>query len=152
MRATGRNARPLQRAGYYFSNLSMSAPDALSSGLGAPSSQLDGTSSTVQVKAGHQVDEYDRPVSPLHLLPGQIDGLKSLQAERFANDRGHSPTRRQTNSTSLHHLEIRGAPSPATLALAAMQYLPYPLMVLGSQKTVILANGALGRLLGIEDE
>jgi hypothetical protein len=32
-----------------------------------------------------------------------------------------------------------------------MQYLPYPLLVLGSLKTLVLANEAMTRLLGIED-
>jgi hypothetical protein len=41
--------------------------------------------------------------------------------------------------------------SPAELAMSAMQYLPMPLMVLSSLKTVVLVNEAMGRLLGIED-
>lgn len=37
-------------------------------------------------------------------------------------------------------------------SLAALQYLPIPLLVLSSQKTVVLANEAMGRLLGIDFE
>lgn len=37
------------------------------------------------------------------------------------------------------------------MALTALQYLPHPIMVLSSSKEVILANEAMGRLLGIED-
>jgi hypothetical protein len=33
-----------------------------------------------------------------------------------------------------------------------MQYLPYPLMILNSMKTMVMANDAMGRLLGIEDQ
>ncbi|KAH8596584.1 hypothetical protein B0O99DRAFT_509494 [Bisporella sp. PMI_857] len=42
--------------------------------------------------------------------------------------------------------------SPAELAFSAMQYLPYPLLVLNGQKTVVLANDAMARLLELEDQ
>lgn len=44
--------------------------------------------------------------------------------------------------------------SPGQLAFSAMQCLPVPLLVLNSLKTVVLANEAMGRLLGLipEDE
>ena len=47
-------------------------------------------------------------------------------------------------------LEIPKVPSAAETALAALQYLPTPLLVLSSLKTVILANEAMGRFLGLE--
>jgi transcriptional regulator of aromatic amino acid metabolism len=37
-------------------------------------------------------------------------------------------------------------------SLAALQYLPVPVLVLSSQKTVVLANEAMGRLLEIDFE
>jgi len=37
-------------------------------------------------------------------------------------------------------------------SLTALQYLPVPLMVLSSLKTVVVANEAMGRLLGIDFE
>ena len=40
----------------------------------------------------------------------------------------------------------------AKIALAALQYLPTPLIVLTSLKTILLANEAMGRLLGLEKE
>ena len=40
-------------------------------------------------------------------------------------------------------------PPTAEVALAALQYLPTPLLVLSSLKTIVLANEAMGRLLGI---
>src|SRR5258707_6513088 len=49
------------------------------------------------------------------------------------------------------HLQIPGTPSLGGLAMAAIQYLPYPLMVLDNQKTLVMANEAMGRLLDIED-
>ncbi|KAH7060592.1 hypothetical protein B0J12DRAFT_338056 [Macrophomina phaseolina] len=48
-------------------------------------------------------------------------------------------------------LSIIMPPSPTTtaMALAALQYLPVPLLVLSSLKTVVLANEAMGRLLDL---
>ncbi|KAF4975234.1 hypothetical protein FZEAL_7941 [Fusarium zealandicum] len=42
--------------------------------------------------------------------------------------------------------------SPGQLAFSAMQYLPVPTIVLNSLKTVVLANEAMGRMLGIVTE
>ncbi|KAI0435015.1 hypothetical protein F5Y09DRAFT_158529 [Xylaria sp. FL1042] len=42
--------------------------------------------------------------------------------------------------------------SPAQLAFSAMQFLPVPLLLLDSLKTIALANDAMGRLLGIIGE
>lgn len=99
----------------------------------------------------HLDDEYGRPVSPLHMPPGQIDGLESLQVESFLKGRGQSPVRRRSGNSSLLHLDIHRFPSPAELAMSAMQYSPYPLIVLNNLKTLVMANEAMGTLLGIED-
>ncbi|KAH7319265.1 hypothetical protein BKA65DRAFT_409056 [Rhexocercosporidium sp. MPI-PUGE-AT-0058] len=96
-------------------------------------------------------EDYERPISPLHMPPGQIDGLESLQADSYRKSRGQSPNRRGS-SGSLLHLDIYQGPSPADLAMAALQYLPYPIMVLNNMKTLVMANDAMGRLLGIEDQ
>ncbi|KAM5355536.1 hypothetical protein ACJ41O_002182 [Fusarium nematophilum] len=42
--------------------------------------------------------------------------------------------------------------SPGQLAFSAMQYLPVPTIVLNNLKTVVLANEAMGRMLGIVTE
>lgn len=97
-------------------------------------------------------EEYDRPVSPLQMPPGQIDGLESLQAESFMKGRGQSAVRRDSVNSSLLHLDLPRFPSPAELAMSAMQYLPYPLVVLNNLKTLVMANEAMTRLLGIEDD
>ncbi|KAL1614783.1 hypothetical protein SLS56_012015 [Neofusicoccum ribis] len=49
-------------------------------------------------------------------------------------------------------LSIMMPPTPTTtsMALAALQYLPVPLLVLSSLKTVVLANEAMGRLLDLD--
>jgi len=44
------------------------------------------------------------------------------------------------------------SPTVTTAAVAALQYLPVPLLVLSTQKTVVLANEAMGRLLDIDFE
>jgi len=43
------------------------------------------------------------------------------------------------------HMAI--APTEVDIALTAMQYLPIPVLVLNSLKTVVLANGSFGRLV-----
>ena len=48
-------------------------------------------------------------------------------------------------------VEIPKFPSPSGIALAALQHLPTPLIVLSSLKTVLIANQAFGRLLGLAE-
>lgn len=47
-------------------------------------------------------------------------------------------------------VNIPKTPGAAEAALAALQYLPTPLLVLSSWKTIVLANDAIGRLLGLD--
>ncbi len=54
------------------------------------------------------------------------------------------------SATNLH-IDIPQLPMAAEIALAALQYLPTPLIVLTSLKTILLANEAMGRLLGLEN-
>ena len=56
------------------------------------------------------------------------------------------PSRRATPPS---HVDIPSAPLPFDLALLALQYLPSPILVLSSHKTVILANDAFGLLIGL---
>lgn len=53
------------------------------------------------------------------------------------------------SSVRSHPLSMVEHSNTIAPAFAALQYLPIPLIVLSSQKTVILANEALGRLLNI---
>ncbi|KAK3114030.1 hypothetical protein LTR53_008069 [Teratosphaeriaceae sp. CCFEE 6253] len=55
-------------------------------------------------------------------------------------------------SPSRAHMSIRIPPSqPKTeMAFTALQYLPMPVLVLSNAKTVVLANEAMGRLLGVD--
>ena len=76
-----------------------------------------------------------------------------------------SPTRRRADRDIPEMLPEDSGPScpnmprlplpqtaPAQLALSAMQFLPVPLLVLSNLKTVVLANEAMGRLLGMMPE
>jgi PAS domain-containing protein len=58
-----------------------------------------------------------------------------------------SPTSIQSTASSV---ELQTTPTTTSTALAALQYLPMPVLVLNSVKTVVLANEAMGRLLGID--
>ncbi|KAF2835529.1 hypothetical protein M501DRAFT_988825 [Patellaria atrata CBS 101060] len=64
------------------------------------------------------------------------------------------PTSKESISPCSDRFDTLSGPLPtstaATAALAALQYLPVPLIVLSSTKTVVLANEAMGRLLGID--
>lgn len=84
-------------------------------------------------------------MSPLHMPPGQIDGLDALKAQEYMNGR------RGSGQSSNLHLHIPGMVSPADVAFSAMHYLPYPVIVLNSSKTVVLANEASARLLSVND-
>lgn len=97
--------------------------------------------------------EFDRPASPTEVPDmgaAQIDGLEALSADRYMSGRGQSFSDGHTLET-LRFPEA-GPPSEAHLALSAMQYLPYPLLVLNDQKTVVMANDAMGRLLGLDEQ
>jgi hypothetical protein len=60
---------------------------------------------------------------------------------------GASPASIRSNAISL---AMPSTPTSTAAALAALQYLPVPVLVLSSTKTVLLANEAMGRLLGID--
>jgi PAS domain-containing protein len=62
--------------------------------------------------------------------------------------RSVSPDSIRSDSMSIHLT----TPSATTASLVALQYLPVPILVLSSEKTVVLANEAMGRLLGIDFE
>ncbi|KAF1912413.1 hypothetical protein BDU57DRAFT_458502 [Ampelomyces quisqualis] len=65
----------------------------------------------------------------------------------------HSRSKSPSSIRSTDSLNLR-MPSPTTTmaSLTALQYLPVPILVLSSLKTIVLANEAMGRLLGIDFE
>jgi len=56
---------------------------------------------------------------------------------------------KSNRSSPTFFVDIPKLASPADTALAALQYLPTPLLVLSSAKCIVLANEAMGRLLGL---
>ncbi|KAE8448519.1 hypothetical protein EG329_009400 [Mollisiaceae sp. DMI_Dod_QoI] len=129
--------------------MSTSVLDSLSNRHHAPVEQKD-SSPQEYVNHGEDEEEYERPVSPLEMPPGQIDGLESLNADNSLASRGQS-LRRGSGHSGLLHLDLPRFPTPTQIAMSALQYLPYPLLVLGSLKTSVMANEAMTRLLGIEE-
>jgi hypothetical protein len=89
--------------------------------------------------------DVERPVSPLQMPPGQIDGLDALRTEEIRNGR------RGSGHSSLLHLRMPGTTSSAEIAFSAMHFLPYPVIILNGFKTVALANEAMARLLGVDE-
>lgn len=81
--------------------------------------------------------------NPRRKPPGRLEGLADLRPSRrrsFTHDR----------TPFLGDLRFPGLATPAEIALSTLQYLPYPLIVLNSSKTLILANDAMGKLLELD--
>ena len=68
--------------------------------------------------------------------------------QRKRDAKSVSPSPNQHHNATLN-IDIPKIPHAAEAALTALKYLPTPLLVLSSLKTVILANEAMGRLLGL---
>lgn len=83
---------------------------------------------------------------------GQPTSPRSSGGGRFMRDSlGLSPDYGRSQSQSPFRLSIPSV-SPGQLAFSAMQYLPVPVIVLNSLKTVVMANEAMGRMIGILPE
>lgn len=87
-------------------------------------------------------------------------GLKKSLSRRkpdvllHPNDHEHSHPSQQPEGQkrrSSMHMDLPQTPAVPDTALAALQFLPTPLLVLSSLKTIVLANEAMGRLLGVSD-
>ena len=66
-------------------------------------------------------------------------------------DRPRSKSPSSIRSTDSLSMQLP-SPTSTMASLTALQYLPVPLVVLSSLKTVVVANEAMGRLLGIDFE
>lgn len=86
--------------------------------------------------------------SPLHMTPGQIDGLEDIKAHDMGR---HSRLSSGSNRGSLRDIRTSNFSSTAAIAMNSLQYLPTPLLVLSSLKTVLIANAAMARLLDCQD-
>lgn len=92
--------------------------------------------------------------------PRQLDNLSSGRPSHGQQDgsTSHSPggrrfirdptAERSLSNSSPFRLQMPFVTS-AQLAFSALQFLPVPVLVLNSLKTVVLANEAMGRLLGL---
>lgn len=102
-----------------------------------PSTHHDDTSSL-------QADALASPdPSPASLVLSDADGYFDMHTEGT-----HSPT--SLRSAGVSSIEMMSAPATTMAALTALQYLPMPVLVLDAAKNVVLANEAMGRLLGID--
>lgn len=94
--------------------------------------------------------EDNGPASPQTVYTSQHEGSQNgyFSAEDCEDGRAASPPRERRRAS----LSIRIPPTHAAMGVAftALQYLPMPVLVLSSAKTVVLANEAMGRLLGID--
>ncbi|KAJ9615248.1 hypothetical protein H2200_001322 [Cladophialophora chaetospira] len=87
-----------------------------------------------------------------------VDDVKGGLRHSTSEDVTNPPTTRtgqhHANSTPTEgsHVETSRVPITAEIALAALANLPTPILVLSSLKTVLLANSAVGRLLGIDED
>ena len=108
-----------------------------------------------------------RVIAPDH-DPVDLDGLPTLKQALSANHtRATHNIRRGLESDNItskmrdqskkiirndppSYISIPQIPDAAEAALTALQYLPTPLLVLSSLRTVVLANEAMGRLLGLD--
>ncbi|EGX89909.1 autoinducer 2 sensor kinase/phosphatase luxQ [Cordyceps militaris CM01] len=80
---------------------------------------------------------------------GHAGSPHSLGGSRFFRDPLGMPLQdNRSQSQSPFRLDMPTV-SPAQLAFSAMQYLPVPVIVLNNLKTVVLANEAMGRMMGI---
>ncbi|KAK8136856.1 hypothetical protein PG984_004796 [Apiospora sp. TS-2023a] len=78
--------------------------------------------------------------------------LAAMSTNRSLRDTSIMPPKgRRSASASPFRLSMPYI-SPGQLAFSTMQYLPVPLLVLNNLKTVVLANEAMGRLLGMTGE
>lgn len=69
----------------------------------------------------------------------------------FGGDREKASPARSLHRRASLSIKIPPPRAAADMAFMALQYLPHPIMVLSSSKTVVMANEAIGRLLGMED-
>ncbi|KIW20936.1 hypothetical protein PV08_01515 [Exophiala spinifera] len=81
---------------------------------------------------------------PLQTLDGDTTTTRVFDGTATQKGRGVD--------TDESHIEVSQLPQSTEVALAALSTLPTPLLVLSSLKTVILANSAAGRLLGVEQD
>ncbi|KAI1077329.1 hypothetical protein F5B20DRAFT_270989 [Whalleya microplaca] len=89
-----------------------------------------------------------RPIDPSAVQDGVPFSLSNNRMLREVS--AMTPKEKRSPSGSPFRLPMPLI-SPGQLAFSAMQFLPMPLLVLNNLKTVVLANEAMGKLLGLLD-
>ena len=113
------------------------------------SDDLDAPTKDIHLSESQSKVQQDGTKAPTYLVDGEKSTGESLKAPSQSADRGASPNR---NANGALHLDMPTTPSAPALALGALQYLPYPIIVLNSLKTLVMANESMRRLMGIEEE
>lgn len=114
-------------------------PSIKSNSLETPGSQDKQFEKYSTLKKSLSGSLNDKLSFPSKLLEGPLDGQQDGEVL--------SPL---SNLSSPLGIDIPKTPGVAQAALAALQTLPTPLLVLSSSKTIVLANDAIGRLLGLD--
>lgn len=101
-------------------------------------------SSAETVHQVHQVQQ-ERPTERSTKTPAH----DTLPTPSSSSSKYHG--HKKNGSGSSMHLDLPHAPEAAETALAALHFLPTPLIVLDSLKTIVQTNEAMGKLLGLYD-
>jgi PAS domain S-box-containing protein len=99
-----------------------------------------------------RVSFEDTTPQQAHQTQGPCDGGPSRDDyfSQTGSDDGSSSSRERGRRRASMSIRIPPPQSSNMTAFAALQYLPMPVLVLSSAKTIVLANEAMGRLLGID--
>lgn len=97
---------------------------------------------------GADADAFPAACSP---FPSNADAVYEREGTGYFDLPREEDAQSQTsNRTSPLSIDILNSSAATAAALTALQYLPVPVLVLSSLKTVVLANESVGRLLGID--
>ena len=112
----------------------------------------NGDNGSERSPAGHdRVKDFDSLKQSLSRTPnGSHKHIPQTEDNPALVDAARRSSKSSKTSPPLF-VEIPKLASPADTALAALQYLPTPVLVLSSSKCIILANEAMGRLLGFPE-
>ena len=106
--------------------------------------------STMQAPDQPNVEQYPTLKQSLSASFGNGFHDATRQLEGYlGGGKGRPQASKPTNNNSSIAADVSKSPNPAETALSALRYLPVPLVVLSSLKTVVLANEAMGRLFGL---
>ena len=119
--------------------------------MSSPIGARDHGSLTTAATMKRDIDRHAIPnlFGSISLLDAKEPVLPHVKRDVDAQARD-GETRKPRRNTAPQTIDLPKIPTAAETALVALKYVPTPLLVLSSLKTVILANEAMGRLLGVE--